>query len=580
MTRKPETFFEEMKRYVGFSQEDAQLLEAVGARMDPYLAAMSERFYDQITEHPEAGKVFTGGQAQIDRLKATLQVWAKRLFRGPFDEDYAAERYKIGVRHVLIGLPQRYMISAMGVVRTHLQESLGKALSNPTQLEITRLSLDKILNIDLNMMCESYFQESIRHLRELNRRLERANLELAELSHVKTEFLATTSHELRTPLNSILGFTRLILDGLCDSRDEERELLRDVYSSAEHLLSIVNDLLDVAKIEAGKLRLARDTVDLKAVIQEAKAVVNLQAAAKHLTLVDETEASALPLVMADPARAKQVLINVLINSIKFTDKGWITLRARSFPDRGFVELEVQDTGIGIAPAKQAHLFEKFQQLDSSFTRQQGGSGLGLSICRSLVEMMGGRIRVWSAGIGCGTTVTFSLPVQRDQEDSVHVKGKEALAAAGDEGGTRVLIVDNDPEFRHYFKTLLTKHGYYVLTAATADDALDAARRFRPQIVIVDLALPQRPGAELGDGADLVAHLQTGALIREIYCFMVTGYETSEVRERLAHLQITPEIWLKPLEGERFLQRLDEVLNEPKRSTPVDASAPGEENRKQ
>ena len=106
------------------------------------------------------------------------------------------------------------------------------------------------------MMCESYFQESIRHLRELNRRLERANFELAELSHVKTEFLATTSHELRTPLNSILGFTRLILDGLCDSRDEERELLRDVYSSAEHLLSIVNDLLDVAKIEAGKLRLA------------------------------------------------------------------------------------------------------------------------------------------------------------------------------------------------------------------------------------------------------------------------------------------------------------------------------------
>ena len=189
-----------------------------------------------------------------------------------------------------------------------------------------------------------------------------------------------------------------------------------------------------------------------------------------------------------------------------------------------MELEVQDTGIGIAPAKQQHLFEKFQQLDSTFTRQQGGSGLGLSICRSLVEMMGGRIKVWSAGVGCGTTVTFSLPVRREQEDAVHVKGKEALAAAGDESGVRVLVVDNDPEFRHYFKTLLTKHGYYVLTAATADDALDAARRFRPQVVIVDLALPQRPGAELGDGADLVAQLQTGALIREIYCFMVTGYE--------------------------------------------------------
>ena len=568
MTRKPETFFEEMKRYVGFTKEDARLLKAVGDRMNPFLPGMSERFYHQITEHPEAGKVFVGGQAQIDRLKATLQVWAKRLFHGPFDEDYATERYKIGVRHVLIGLPQRYMISAMGVVRTYLQERLADAgVTDPELLQVTRLALDKILNVDLNMMCESYFQESMRHLRDLNRRLERANLELAELSHVKTEFLATTSHELRTPLNSILGFTRLILDGLCESRDEEQALLRDVYSSAEHLLSIVNDLLDVAKIEAGKLRLARDTVDLRAVVREAKAVIGLQAEAKHLTLIDETENLNLPMVWADAARAKQILLNILSNSIKFTDKGWITLRSRAFPDRGYVELEVQDTGIGIEQSEQSKLFEKFQQLDSSFTRPQGGSGLGLSIWRSLVEMMGGRIRVSSAGAGCGTTVTFSLPVKRDQEDSVHVKGAEALAASGHESGTRILVVDNDPAFRHYLKTLLVKNGDYVLTAATADDALDAARRFRPQVVVVDLALPQPPGAELGDGADLIAQIQTGALIGEIYCFMVTGYDPDEVKSRLAHLQITPEIWQKPLEGSRFLGRLGEVLAESRRAKP-------------
>ena len=144
-----------------------------------------------------------------------------------------------------------------------------------------------------------------------------------------------------------------------------------------------------------------------------------------------------------------------------------------------------------------------------------------------------------------------------------MKGQEALAAVGEETGVRVLVVDNDPEFRHYFKTLLTKHGYYILSAATADDALDAARRFRPQILIVDLALPQRPGAELGDGADLVAQLQTGALVREIYCFMVTGYDPADVRERVALLQITPEIWQKPLEGEKFLARMDEILSSSK-----------------
>jgi signal transduction histidine kinase len=567
VTRKPETFFEEMKRYVGFSDEDERLLQALGASMDPCLPGMSERFYDQITQHAEAVKVFTGGQEQIERLKHTLQVWARRLFLGPFDEDYAAERYKIGVRHVLIGLPERYMISAMGVVRLCLQESLSAVLrSDPARLEATRLALDKILNLDLNMMCESYFQESIRHLRDLNRKLERANFELAELSHVKTEFLATTSHELRTPLNSILGFTRLILDNLCDSRNEERELLRDVLSSAEHLLSIVNDLLDVAKIEAGKLRLSPEPVDLRSLIQEAKAVVNVQAAAKHLTLVDETEAAPLPPVTADKARVKQVLLNLMSNSVKFTDKGWITVRARSYPERGYVELELQDTGIGIPVGKQRHLFEKFRQIDGSFTRQQGGSGLGLAICRSLVEMMGGRIKLWSAGAGCGTTVTFSLPVRREAEDAVHVAGKEALAAAGDESGVRVLIVDNDPDFRRYLKVLLTKHGFYVLGAATADDGLDAARRFRPQILMVDMALPQRPGAELGDGADLVAQLQTGALVREVYCFMLTGYEPDDVRERLALLQITPEIWRKPVDGEKLLSRLAEVLQRSSRDS--------------
>jgi signal transduction histidine kinase/ActR/RegA family two-component response regulator len=559
VARKPETFFEEMKRYVGFTDADGLLLQSVGPYMEPYYAGMSERFYAQTREHPDAQQVFTGGPEQIERLKRTLQLWARRAFQGPYDEDYATERYRIGVRHVQIGLPQRYMISAMGVVRVTLQESLTKVLSaEPERLEQTRLALDKLLNLDLNMMCESYFQESIHHLSNLNRRLERANLELAELSQVKTEFLATTSHELRTPLNSILGFTRLILDDLCESRAEERELLRDVLASAEHLLSIVNDILDIAKIEAGKMRLNPEAVELKALLQEVKSLVAVQLAAKHLTLVDETDHQELPQVTADGARTKQVLINLLGNAVKFTDKGWITLRTHPYPERGYLEIEVQDTGVGIPIEKQRDLFEKFRQIDNSFTRRQGGSGLGLAISRKLVEMMGGRIRLWSAGAGCGTTVAFSLPFYRAVEDPVHQAGREALVATGDDHGPRVLVVDNDPEFRRYLKTLLVKHGYYVLSAATADDAVDAARRFRPQFVTVDLALPARPGAELLDGADVVAQLQVGALIREVCFFMITGYEPGEVRERLALLQITPEILQKPIDGEKFLARLEEI----------------------
>jgi CheY-like chemotaxis protein len=204
------------------------------------------------------------------------------------------------------------------------------------------------------------------------------------------------------------------------------------------------------------------------------------------------------------------------------------------------------------------LFEKFRQVDSSFTRRYGGSGLGLAISRRMVEMMGGRIRLHSAGPGCGTTVTFSLPLSRRVEDPTHIAGKERLVAVGDEQGPRVLVVDNDPEFRLYLKTLLTKHGYYVLGAATADDALDAARRFRPQFLIVDMALPQRPGAELGDGADLLVKLQSGALTRELDCLVVTGYDPAEVHERLAPFEITPEVWQKPIGGDRLLERLGQL----------------------
>ena len=559
MARKPETFFAEMKRYVGFTDEDGRLLWSVAAAMELHFPSLSERFYDQIALHPDAAKIFTGGQAQIDRLKRTLQGWAHRLLVGPHDEDYAAERYNIGVRHVMVGLSQRYVISSMGLIRDHLQEALaGELRSDPSRLEATKRALDKILSLDLNLMCESYFQESIRVLSDVNRRLEQANLELAELSRVKTEFLATTSHELRTPLNSILGFTRLILDGLCETPEEERELLRDVVRSAEHQLSIVNDILDIAKIEAGKTRLNLEAVDLRSILTEAKAVIALHAANKHLTLVDETEQASLPLVMGDLVRVKQVLINLVSNAVKFTEQGWVTLRAQPHLERGYLEIEVQDTGVGIPPDKQTLLFEKFRQVDSSFTRQHGGSGLGLAISRKMVEMMGGRIKLFSAGRGCGTTVTFSLPLSRKAQDPVHVAGKEGLAAVGNEGGVRVLVVDNDPEFRLYLKTLLAKHGYYVLGAATADDAVDASRRFRPQFVTVDMALPQRPGAEFGDGADLVSQLQTGALTRELYCFVVTGYDPAEAQERLAALHVTPEIWQKPIDGEKFVERLDQV----------------------
>ncbi len=417
-----ESFIQEMKCYLGFTEADAVWLRRLGPRMEKHLPEMAERFYSQIPLHPNAFRVFTGGETQIARLKQTLQHWARGLFSGTYDQAYADDRYQIGYRHVRIGLEQKYVISAMGIVRAFFSDCL--LLEFPAGDERLRYahSLGKILDLDLNLMCESYMHATLENLRTLNQQLERANRELAEMGRIKDEFLAHTSHELRTPLNSILGFTKLILDGLCKNRDEEQELLRDVFASAQHLLGIVNDILDIARIEANQMTLHPEEVDPRQVLDSTLPLVAVQAASKGLELRDLTTRMALPPVRADQVRLRQVLLNLLSNAVKFTPWGWVALRASVVPrgpsissEPAFLRLEVEDTGIGIPPEKRELVFQKFVQVDNSPNRDHGGSGLGLAIARRLVEMMGGTIGLESGSGGRGTRVWFTLPVVREAQ---------------------------------------------------------------------------------------------------------------------------------------------------------------------
>ncbi|HWQ03448.1 MAG TPA: protoglobin domain-containing protein [Candidatus Nitrosotenuis sp.] len=413
MSASKETFIQEMKRYLGFTEEDVTLLRTLGPRMEKYFPELAERFYSQIPHHPNAFRVLSGGDVQIARLKQTLQHWARGLFSGNYDQSYAEDRYQIGYRHVRIGLEQKYVISAMGIVRTFLSECLLLEFpAGDERLKFSR-SLSKILDLDLNLMCESYMHASMQNLRALNEQLEHANRQLAETGRAKDEFLAQTSHELRTPLNSILGFTKLILDGLATDPEEERQLLRDVFQSAQHLLGLVNDILDIGRIEAGRMSLHLEDVDPRQVLDSTLPLVAVTAAEKSLSLRDETQNFALPMVRADEVRFRQVLLNLLSNAVKFTTEGSITLRAKieaddSQPQR--VRFEVCDTGIGIPEAQREAVFEKFVQVDPASARRHGGTGLGLAISRRLVEFMGGEIGLQANPEGPGTLVWFTLPV--------------------------------------------------------------------------------------------------------------------------------------------------------------------------
>jgi len=255
---------------------------------------------------------------------------------------------------------------------------------------------------------------------ELNTSLEKVegmNERLAQADRLKGEFLANTSHELRTPLNSIIGFLQLIAEGLCESREEEQAYIHNAKDSATHLLALINDVLDIAKIEAGKMTLLVDDINMETLFHDIYSMAHIQAQQKGLSLAFEIRDKESACVRADFHKARQVLINLVGNSIKFTDRGGILVWAEPDTERGdMMRISVRDSGIGIAPDKQRAIFEKFIQVDGTSTRRHQGTGLGLTISRNLVEMMGGQIRVHSAGVDQGTTMSFTLPLGSTGQD--------------------------------------------------------------------------------------------------------------------------------------------------------------------
>jgi signal transduction histidine kinase len=238
-------------------------------------------------------------------------------------------------------------------------------------------------------------------------------LELA--SRHKSQFLANMSHELRTPLNAILGYSELVLDDIYGAVPEKaRAALERVQSNGKHLLGLINDVLDLAKIEAGRLTLSLADYSMDEVVASVVAVVEALAAEKHLALTVEVP-SDLPIGHGDEQRIRQVLLNLVSNAIKFTDAGEVTITARV--GDGAFQVAVSDTGPGISAEDQAKLFQEFQQADSSSTRKKGGTGLGLAISKRFIDLHGGRIWVETAP-GQGSTFTFELPVTVEPQEDV------------------------------------------------------------------------------------------------------------------------------------------------------------------
>ncbi|GAB4489543.1 MAG: hypothetical protein Fur0016_06840 [Anaerolineales bacterium] len=336
--------------------------------------------------------------------------------------------------------------------------------------------------------------------------------EMKQLDIIKSQFLANMSHELRTPLNSIIGFSRVILKGIDGPITEQQQQdLSAIYNSGQHLLGLINNILDLSKIEAGKMELTLEEINVADTIANVISTSAGLVRDKPIKLVQQVE-SGLPTVRADPMRLRQILLNLISNAVKFTDEGSITVSASLHtPSTGVPEvmISVTDTGPGIAPEDQKKLFQAFSQVDSSATRKTGGTGLGLSICKRLVELHGGKISVHST-VGKGSTFYFTIPLFT------------TLLPAHHEDEERIILcIDDDPQIINLYERYLKSQGYKVIGATNAITAKDIAQRIKPYAITLDIMMPEI------DGWSVLQELKADSQTRNIPVIICSIIEDEE-----------------------------------------------------
>jgi len=334
------------------------------------------------------------------------------------------------------------------------------------------------------------------------------------LDRLKTQFLANMSHELRTPLNSIIGFSRVILKGIDGPlTDVQHTDLQAIYDSGQHLLSLINNILDLSKIEAGRMEIIFEDVDLRETIEGVMSTAVALVKDRPIGL-QQSIAPDLPTVRGDPRRIRQVLVNLVGNATKFTEEGVIHVGAKASPTE--VTIAVSDSGTGIQPDKLESIFEPFTQVDASTTRRAGGTGLGLSITKYFVEMHGGRIWVESTP-GEGSTFYVTLPVEPLSvvQEASEEPGLARSAPEPDSDQRLVLCVDDNEGVITLFRRYLSKQGYRVIGLTDSTAAVENARQLKPFAITLDVMMPNR------DGWQVIQELKTDPDTRRIPVIMCT-----------------------------------------------------------
>ncbi|MGL5510024.1 MAG: PAS domain S-box protein, partial [Microcoleaceae cyanobacterium] len=395
--------------------------------------------------------------------------------------------------------------------------------------------------------------------REAEMQLRHTNEELAKASQLKSEFLANMSHELRTPLNSIMGLSQVLQEEVFgELNPKQRQSIQTIYNSGEHLLSLINEILELAKIESGKLELNIESVSLLALCQNSLSMMKTQAIKKNLQLILDVPNN-LGDIQADERRLRQVLINLLSNAVKFTpENGQITLQVQPQDQEQQILLQVIDTGIGISPADQDKLFQAFVQIDSKLSRRYEGTGLGLVLVKQIVELHGGSVSVISQE-GMGSCFTLYLPWQPNIAAGVVLKpSPESLASVSIITENRqqkpliLLAEDNSTNVETIVEYLEIK-GYEILLAVNGLEAVKLAYDRQPQLILMDIQMPEM------DGIEATKVIRQDATVSHIPIIALTALTMPEDREKCLEAGINDYL-SKPFRLKDLVEKIEHNIN--------------------